>query len=109
MFASDVRHNFALALSVLAALGEAGVSPVARRLVAVHVGWVAIWSQIGLGEVSQRAVDRLRESLDGRLFGFLDRLFWRAIVWWWRLTVTWTGPRRFFGRIRRALAKRSGH
>jgi len=109
MFASDGRHNFALVLSVLAGVGEAGVSPVARRLVAVHVGWAAIWSQIGLGEVSQRAIDRLRESLDGRLFGFLDRLLWRAIVWWWRLTVTWTGPRRFFGRIKRALAERSGH
>ena len=100
MFAQDPRHNLALALSVLASYDED--RPVVRRLVAVHALWVAIYALIGLGIVSQRAVSRLEEALDGRLFGPADRVLWRLVVIWWRLTHRWINLRRVAGRVRRA-------
>ena len=100
MFAQDSRHNMALALSVLASYDED--RRVVRRLVAAHVLWVAFYSLIGLGTVSDRAVSRLDEALDGRLFGPADRILWRLVVVWWRMTHRWTGPRRIAGWVRRA-------
>ncbi len=101
MFAQDVRHNMTLALSVLAASGEVGVGGFVRRLVAVHVLWTAVWSQVGLGEVTERAEGRLAEALDRRLFGPLDPVLRRLLLWWWRATAGRTGLRRAVGRIRR--------
>jgi len=101
MFAQDVRHNLALALSVLAASGEVGVGWYVRRLVAGHVLWVAVWTQVGLGEVTERAEGRLTEALDGRLFGPLDPVLRRLLLWWWRATAGRTGFRRAVGRLRR--------
>ena len=101
MFAQDVRHNLALALSVLAAAGEAGVGGLARRLVAVQVLWASVWSQVGIGQITERADERLVEALDGRLFGPLDRIVRVLLLGWWHTTVGWTGPRRLLGRVRR--------
>ena len=105
MFAQDLRHNLALALSVLASYDED--RPVVRRLVALHVLWIAVYSHVGLGSVSDRAVTRLDEALNGRLFGPADRVLWRLVVVWWRLTYRWTGPRRIVRWVRRAALGRA--
>jgi len=105
MFAQDVRHNLALALSVLASYDED--RPVVRRLVALHGLWVAVYSRVGLGSVSDRAVTRLDEALNGRLFGPADRVLWRLVVVWWRLTYRWTGPRRIVRWVRRTALGRA--
>ena len=105
MFAQDVRHNLALTLSVLASYDED--RPVVRRLVALHVLWVAIYSYVGLGSVSDRAITRLDEALNGRLFGPTDRVLWRLVVVWWRLTCRWTGPRRIVRWVRRTALGRA--
>ena len=100
MFAQDVRQNLALTLSVLAAAGEVGVGGFARRLVAVRVLWASVWSQVGIGQVTERAEERLAEALDGRLFGPLDRIIRVLLVGWWHTTVGWSGLRRVVGRAR---------
>ena len=105
MFAQDVRHNLALGLSVLASYDED--RPVVRRLVALHGLWVAVYSRVGLGSVSDRAVTRLDEALNGRLFGPADRVLWRLVVVWWRLTYRWTGPRRIVRWVRRTALGRA--